>query len=230
MNKAKNKMYFYNEFAGQFDSKMNMYETNRRLEVIFDNLIKPEELRDTNLLDAGCGTGWFSKKASELGANVTSMDLGENLLNLVKEKCDSERIVGSVLEIPFEDNSFDVVINTEVIEHTPDPEKAVAELSRVLKPGGLLILTVPNITWKWSVLLANVLKLRPYEGFENWVGYNTLRKWASVNNLAIEDYFGFNFIPVFNRITMPMNKLIDKLGRFFGIFMINIALRARKKK
>ena len=65
-----NKMMFYDHFADQFDSKMNMYDTNKRLKIIFEELLC-EDLHNKKVLDAGSGTGWFSKKACELGADVT---------------------------------------------------------------------------------------------------------------------------------------------------------------
>ena len=83
MNGGK-KMYFYESFADQFDSKMNMYDTNKRISVVYNELLI-EELTGKTLLDAGCGTGWFSKVACGRGADVTSMDLGPNLLNEVKK-------------------------------------------------------------------------------------------------------------------------------------------------
>ena len=156
------------------------------------------------------------------------MDLGENLLSIVKKKCNSQRVIGSILDIPFDKNTFDYVICTEVIEHTVNPKQAVKELSRVLKPGGILILTVPNKIWKWSVIIANALKIRPYEGFENWVGYYELKKWIVECNFVIEEFFGFNLIPIFSRVTMPINKKIDKFCKFISPLMINIGLKARK--
>jgi len=56
-------MYFYESFAGDFDSKMNMYDTQKRLDVVFNELLT-EDIKDLKLLDGGCGTGWFSKAAA----------------------------------------------------------------------------------------------------------------------------------------------------------------------
>ena len=52
------KMYFYENFAKHFDSVVNMYDTNKRVEVFFSELLY-EDLIGRKLLDAGCGTGWF---------------------------------------------------------------------------------------------------------------------------------------------------------------------------
>ena len=128
---GKDKTYFYNSIADEFDSKMNYYDVNKRLKVVYEELLT-EDLSDKNLLDAGSGTGWFSKYAADRGANVTSMDIGENLLVKVAEKCKTRCVKGSILEMPFADNSFDFIVSSEVIEHTPDPLRAIDELYRVL--------------------------------------------------------------------------------------------------
>ena len=135
---TKDKMYFYEEFADRFDEKMGRYEVEKRLRIIFSDLLAPRDLEGKQVLDAGCGTGLFSQAATNLGAQVTSMDIGQGLLAQVAKKCDTRRVVGSVLDLPFGSESFDVVISTEVIEHTPDPHRSVSELCRVVKKGGTL--------------------------------------------------------------------------------------------
>jgi ubiquinone/menaquinone biosynthesis C-methylase UbiE len=124
----KDRRFFYNEFATKFDSRMNIYDVSRRVEIVFNELLGEEDLKNRALLDAGCGTGWFSKRASELGADVVSLDIGKSLLKEVKKKCDSKLIVGDVLNLEFKDKSFDFVVSSEVIEHTLEPRKAVKEI------------------------------------------------------------------------------------------------------
>ena len=74
------KMLFYEFFADDFDSVVNMYDTRKRISVVFDELLAKEKLKNKKLLDAGCGTGWFSAVATKRGAQVTSMDIGKNFL------------------------------------------------------------------------------------------------------------------------------------------------------
>ncbi len=56
----------------------------------------------------------------------------------------AEAVKGDALELPFADGTFDCVIASEILEHVPEDEKAIAELVRVLKPGGALAITVPR--------------------------------------------------------------------------------------
>lgn len=227
---AKNKMFFYDEFADDFDRKMNMYDTNRRLELIFDEFLKETNLRGKIFLDAGSGTGWFSKMAEERGAIVYSTDIGLNILNQVSLKCDSYRVCGSVLELPYRDNAFDVVMSTEVIEHTEDPYRGVDELIRVLKPGGILIITAPNRIWHFAIRIANKYKLRPYCGYENWVNYHELKAYLISNNIVLKDYRGFHLFPFVISFLNPFLRFMDRYGKTLGPVMLNIGVIGTKKQ
>jgi 2-polyprenyl-3-methyl-5-hydroxy-6-metoxy-1,4-benzoquinol methylase len=225
---TKNKMYFYESFASEFDSKMNMYDTNKRIEIIYNDFLGNEDLKNKKVLDAGCGTGWFSKAAAERGAAVTSMDLGENLLAEVAKKCKSERVVGSILEIPFPENTFDFVVTSEVIEHTPDPYKALHEIYRVLKPGGTMVLSTPNKFWYWSLWIAEKLNLRPYQGLENWSGFYQLKNEAIKAGFKVEKLRGVHIIPFVHPATYPVNNFFHRWNKFLGPFMVNIVIKAKK--
>lgn len=221
---------FYDRFASEFDRKMNMYDTEKRVRVVFNTLLSPREVKGKKLLDAGCGTGWFSSRAVEHGAVVTSLDVGENLLNEVKKKCRSTRVVGDVTALKFEDNSFDIIVSSDVIEHTPDPAKAISEMARVLKKGGVLALTVPNNRWHFAVSVGNALKLRPYQGYENWVGWGQLKKELEKNGLRVEKQLGFHFIPFVVTALYPVIDYFDRFGEgALGRVMVNIGVRAVKR-
>jgi len=230
MNKqsTKDKMYFYESFAEEFDSKMNMYDTNKRVQVFYNELLKDEDLNGKELLDAGCGTGWFSKGAAERGANVTSMDLGENLLEQVAKKCESKRVVGSILEMPFENEQFEYVVSSEVIEHTPDPYKALSESYRVLKPGGTLVLSTPNKFWFWTLWVANLFNLRPYQGLENWSWSGRLKREAKKAGFKEVKLVGVHIIPFVHPLTYPINNVFHNLNGLLGPLMVNIVIKAVK--
>ena len=223
---------FYNTIAEDFDSIMNMYDTNRRIEVIFDDFLGNENLKDKSLLDAGCGTGLFTKKAIERGAKVTSIDIAPKLVELTKNKNPTaEAIEASLLNLPFDDNTFDYVISSDVIEHTTNPYEATKELIRVLKPNGKICITVPNRTfWFFSVKIANFFKIRDYQGFENWVHFNEFRRFLIQNNIQIDSYKGIHLFPfVFSFLNPLLYKIDKKTDKKLGVFMINIAAYGTKK-
>jgi len=226
------KEYFYDTIADDFDSIMNMYDTNRRIEVIFDDFLGNENLSGKTLLDGGCGTGWFTKKAVERNAIVTSLDIAPKLVEITKKKCPNiTGVEGSLLELPFDDNSFDYVISSDVIEHTPNPLDAVKELIRVLKPGGKICITVPNRTfWYFSVKIANTFKLRDYQGFENWVHYDELKDFLIKNNIEINDFKGIHLFPfLVPSLNSMLYKIDKKTEKKLGKFMVNVAAYGTKK-
>src|SRR5207302_9434283 len=124
------------------------------LTVDFDRLdIQP----GTRVLDIGCGMGRHSFEAFRRGADVTAADLDKDALSEVDkiglamveagEVPGGSRlttVVENVLNMRFPDDSFDVVIASEILEHIPDDRRAMQEIVRVLKPGGLAAVTVPR--------------------------------------------------------------------------------------
>ncbi|WP_455218450.1 class I SAM-dependent methyltransferase [Kaarinaea lacus] len=95
------------------------------------------------LLDIGCGSGQTAIPASRLGHSVTGIDIAENLVEHANEVAKLEGLdasfdVGDAENLPYEDNSFDVVISMIGAMFAPRPDKVVSEIARVLRPGGKL--------------------------------------------------------------------------------------------
>jgi len=227
--KKKNKEFFYEDIADDLEKVMNSYEVDKRKKLIFSDLIE-DNIKDKTFLDVGCGIGLFSAIAEKRGAKVTSLDVGKALLSQVNKRCNSKTVVGSVTHLPFKDDSFDIVLATEVIEHSSNPAKGFAELVRVAKPGGKVVVTVPNRIWIGSLFVANLFKLRPYQGLENWQRWSTIKKLARKNKLVIEKMFGFNIVPVFHFPFNGFNTFMDRFGKMFGPIMVNIAMTGIKKR
>ncbi len=221
------KMLFYESIASSFDSVVNMYDTHKRLDVVYRELLT-ENIKGKTILDAGCGTGWFSQVAAGRGAKVTSMDVGSELLKQVAQKCHSHRVVGDLMKMPFKAKSFDVVVSSEVIEHVTDPEKAISEMYRVLKPGGILILTTPNRFWYFSLMIANLLKVRPYQGLENWQSWGELKKILQRKKFQIVTMRGVHLFPFVLPFTYPLLDFFHWFGYSLGPVMVNTAVKAVK--
>jgi ubiquinone/menaquinone biosynthesis C-methylase UbiE len=93
------------------------------------------------LLEVGCGIGVDSIQLAKCGFDVIAVDLTENALGVAREFAGHRGVsidfrLGNAERLDFPDETFDIVYSFGVLHHTPDIEKAVAEVRRVLKPGG----------------------------------------------------------------------------------------------
>ena len=106
------------------------------------------------VLDAGCGTGGLLLRSRALlpGTNWSGLDFMPLACELARRRCGPETDIrqGSVTALPYDDASFDAIVSVDVICQISDPENALAEFARVLRPGGLLVLNVPAYMWLWS--------------------------------------------------------------------------------
>jgi SAM-dependent methyltransferase len=101
------------------------------------------------ILDAGCGSGRNMVELARYGT-VTGIELSSTSVQLARERQAGEVIEGSVLEMPFADDGFDLAVSLDVIEHLEDDLGALRELRRTVAPGGALLVTVPAYQWLWS--------------------------------------------------------------------------------
>jgi SAM-dependent methyltransferase len=113
--------------------------------------------RRTRFIDVGAGAGRHSFEALRRGATVTAYDMDEVELKGVDEMFGALELegevppggraeikVGDILDMPYPDGSFDVVLASEILEHVPEADRAISELVRILAPGGILAVTVPR--------------------------------------------------------------------------------------
>ena len=123
------------------------YQGRRRvLERAIARLGLPAQAR---ILDAGCGSGRNMVDLAHHG-EVTGVELSHTSVELARDRGVGEVLSGSVMDMPFDDASFDLSVSLDVIEHLEDDVGALHELRRVTKPGGALLVTVPAYQWLWS--------------------------------------------------------------------------------
>lgn len=99
------------------------------------------------VLDVGCSLGHALEAAADLGLEAKGLDLNAALVEPCRRLGYDIRVGDVAGPYPFPDASFNIVLLKHVFEHTPDPRAALAEVRRVLKPGGGLFIAVPNIRY-----------------------------------------------------------------------------------
>ncbi len=186
-------------------------------------------LSGKRILDAGCGDGTYSLETAERGALVTGVDLSEDMLAVARQRSAARAIAvrwrqGDVLALPFPDASFDLAMAITLLCLVPDPRGAVRELSRVLVPGGRLVI---GDLHRWS-LWAMERRIRGWLGNSFWRGArfwtaSTLRDLLVNSNLQPGRARGVAYYPPLGpvaRLMAPVDPLLARLGSFGAAFLI----------
>jgi len=108
------------------------------------------------ILDVGCGTGNYTIEFAKRGADVVGADSSKDMLDFARQKAKEERVkagfqIADALNLPFTDQSFDLIVSNGLLCFLGEPEKALMEMNRVLKPGGRLIVGVLNSWSPWAL-------------------------------------------------------------------------------
>jgi 2-polyprenyl-6-hydroxyphenyl methylase/3-demethylubiquinone-9 3-methyltransferase len=219
----------HERLGDEFSTALSEYDTQRRLEVLVDGFLPTALIAGKRVLEVGCGLGFFSERLTKSGAIVTACDLGPNLVEAARERVGCEAVVADALALrqQFPAGSFDAVLSSECIEHTPDPLRAVDEMCAMIKPGGLLSLSTPNIVWWPVVKAATVARARPFNGFENFSSWRSLRKRIRANGLEIRKETGLHLFP-FQLPLHGLSRWCDARLQFLRPAMINICILAQK--
>ena len=123
------------------------YRGRRR--IVLDELARLGLGRDARVLDAGCGSGRLLDELTRFGP-VSGLELDADAVAVARRRGHEDVHVGAVEQLPWPDETFDLVTCLDVVEHTPDDRATLLELRRVLRPGGWLLVTVPAYQWLWS--------------------------------------------------------------------------------
>jgi ubiquinone/menaquinone biosynthesis C-methylase UbiE len=117
-----------------------------------------EELNGRKLLEVGCGMGFDAIEWIKRGVEVTAIDIAPSAIKMARQhfaivEQQANLGVGSALNLPFPDNTFDAIYSRGVLHMTGDTPRAIAEVYRVVKPGGRVIVVNLYNRYSWFVLL-----------------------------------------------------------------------------
>ncbi len=185
------------------------------------------DLHNKNILDFGCGNGAQTIEFAGVNSTITAIDIDETDLQSFKKVLSDESIASIKVvkydgrALPFAKHSFDLILSFEVLEHVLDEKQTLSELYRVLKPGGEIILSVPNKGWIFETHGAH-LPILPWNRvpFFSWLPFFIHRRFAKariyrrrdITRLLENSHFK---VLQSNFITAPMDMIkIDWLRNF----------------
>jgi SAM-dependent methyltransferase len=209
------------DVADHWDSTAEYDEVNSRIDSYRRRFTDSEPLfslpPEARVLDVDCRTGngtvYFSSRNPT--AEFVCVAMAPSFRERARQRLDSNDIDAPVslfeqLPLPFDDDSFDVVLTFETIEHVPWPDRFVEELSRLLKSGGTLVLTTPNRLWDPVHRIADALGLDHGEGPHKMLSRNTLHRLFSRHGFEIEVERTFVLVPAGPEPVVRIGKAIEK--------------------
>jgi ubiquinone/menaquinone biosynthesis C-methylase UbiE len=211
-------------------SAQTKHTLRRRYEAFISFM--PDNLQECKVLDVGSAHGYLTVMLLSKGCDVISLDISPLRVIKVRDRATNrglnpDCIAADALDLPFTNESLDIIIAGEVREHLTEPEKALNEFYRVLKPKGILIVTVPYDEKISYQVCIHCHKLTPASGHLHSFDDKKLTRLveqAGFNMLRIKKVFNplnsFSFVfklfvllpyPIWNMADNILNKFIKPL-------------------
>jgi 2-polyprenyl-3-methyl-5-hydroxy-6-metoxy-1,4-benzoquinol methylase len=159
---------YHGTVAGIWEAQYKADIFNVRLQVLSSLL---PNVDGQQWLDAGCGTGTIARFLAERGARVTAIDASQEMLSNVIPEGDVEYLNRDIGDTRLEDRRFAGIVCSSVIEYVEEPEAILREFRRILKKGGLLLISVPVSSWRVRFPLVSIYWMTRPLGAKRWFTY-----------------------------------------------------------
>lgn len=193
--------------------------------------------KSDKILDQGCGIGQYAFTVYKFGfKKVVGLDYSEKLIETAKENAKKLKykigfVKGDIREMPFKDNSFDIVISGGVIEHVPESLKTIEELSRIIKKEGYLLIHIPQKISTFTLLKLFQKAIGTWKlGYEKSFTKKGFTKMLNQSGFEVKDYFLGEFTPGRHKILGSIIRLIDKPLYLIGFGGYHMSFLCKKVK
>lgn len=178
--------------------------------------------RPVRLLDIGCGRGYYFPLYQALGIRAQGVDIDRDALEVGLARMPSAEIIATdATALPHDDATIDAIVMSEILEHLKDPVQALQEANRVLKPGGLLLVTVPNaaypflwdpLNWSLERLFGRHIARGVFAGI--WANHLRLYNEGNLRGEIVSAGFEVSAILRQTRFSVPfIHNLVYGLGK-----------------
>jgi len=142
---------YHASLAGEWEQRYRKRSFQMRHTVLL-NALQGWDVSGTLWLDAGCGTGTLARWLASRGCSVLGVDAAFEMVAVANQSAESQDYshrlqfvrVQTIARLALDDRSLDGILCSSVLEYVPDPSVCLIEFARVLKPGGLLLVSIPN--------------------------------------------------------------------------------------
>lgn len=222
------------EYDAWYETPLGSLSDRLEKELVFSLMdVKPGKTS----LDVGCGTGNYTIELAKRGLKTTGIDSSEEMLALAEEKARRKGLEitfqrADAMNLPFPESSFEMVISTGLLCFLVEPETALIEMHRVLKPGGRLVIGTLNKRSPWALF-------RRIKGMFKETIYNQARFISPAELEGLIKKAGFEvresktclfFFPVNCKLYLRLAELFEKLDRAviprMGAFLAVSAVKA----
>ncbi len=184
----------WEKFWAQKKDPSQIYDNSGRIPAaIFEVL---GDVKGKRVLEVGAGTGRDSFTLAEAGAQVFVLDYADAAIEIVKKLNEQNKakvipVQGDAFALPFADNSLDIVFHQGLLEHFRNPEGIIAENFRVLKPGGIAVIDVPQRWHIYTVIKHILIALDAwFAGWETEFSLGQLKKLLRKHGFEPIYYYG----------------------------------------
>jgi ubiquinone/menaquinone biosynthesis C-methylase UbiE len=231
---ANNRAY-YDDFSDGYERERGV-GYHRLLDDLEMQIVAPLA-QGQRVLEVGCGTGLILGRIARHAASARGVDLSPGMLRAARAR-GLHVVLGSATNLPFADASFDLVCSFKVLAHVPEIGKALAEIARVTRPGGRMVLEFYN-PWSLRYLAKRIAGPRPISDgrteadvFTRWDSPRAVRHLLP-KAVELEGFRGVRVLtpaafvhklPVVRRaFALAEHRVVDSPLRYFGGFLIAIA-------